>query len=296
MRGLPHHRPDDGCGEHNSATPTQAVAVVSRHHTLLQMAGVAGVHGLQPGSGRPSATRTPAPLANGATTLAGTAHYSRLVGLTGVPAGPVRSLANAHDHGRGPLGSRSRPHQSRRRRSQGSTLSSRRRLRSQRPRTDSAPTPSPSIGSGGAGQAQRTGALLIKDTKREVPVDRAMISELSRMVEVARRESLATVPRCVATNQTPSGAAACLTLPPNSARSLARLVGHRRDADACAVCLAVRIPGDRPGGFLGQAVTAGLVFWRGRRLRGAAAAAVVAPGLRPRFFSVLPTPANFRSR
>jgi hypothetical protein len=47
---------------------------------------------------------------------------------------------------------------------------------------------------------------------------------------------------------------------------------------------------------VGQAVTAGLRFWRGRRLRGALSAAVVDPGLRPRFFSVLPTPANFRSR
>ena len=54
--------------------------------------------------------------------------------------------------------------------------------------------------------------------------------------------------------------------------------------------------GDRSGGFLGQAVAGGLLFWRGRRLRGALAAAVVDPGLRPRFFSVLPTPANFRSR
>jgi hypothetical protein len=125
---------------------------------------------------------------------------------------------------------------------------------------------------------------------------RLMMSELGVVVEVARRESLATVPRRVAANQNPPGAAACLRHLPNSARSLARLVGHRRDADSCAVCLAVRVPGDRPGGFLGQAVAGGLVFWRGRRLRGAAAAAVVAPGLRPRFFSVLPTPARFRSR
>jgi hypothetical protein len=48
--------------------------------------------------------------------------------------------------------------------------------------------------------------------------------------------------------------------------------------------------------FLGQAVTDGLLLWRGRRLRGAPSALVVDPGLRPRFFSVFPTPANFRSR
>ena len=47
--------------------------------------------------------------------------------------------------------------------------------------------------------------------------------------------------------------------------------------------------------FLGQAVMGGLLFWRGRRLRGVLVA-VVDPGLSPRFFSVLPTPANFRSR
>jgi hypothetical protein len=47
---------------------------------------------------------------------------------------------------------------------------------------------------------------------------------------------------------------------------------------------------------LGQAVTGGLRFWRGPRLRGVLSAAVVDPGLRPRFFSVFPTPANFRSR
>jgi hypothetical protein len=47
---------------------------------------------------------------------------------------------------------------------------------------------------------------------------------------------------------------------------------------------------------VGQAVTAGLRFWRGRRLRGVLSAARVARGLRPRFFSVLPAPANFRSR
>jgi hypothetical protein len=296
MRGLPHHRPDDGCGEHNSATPTQAVAVVSRHHTLLQMAGVAGVHGLQPGSGRPSATRTPAPLANGATTLAGTAHYSRLVGLTGVPAGPVRSLANAHDHGRGPLGSRSRPHQSRRRRSQGSTLSSRRRLRSQRPRTDSAPTPSPSIGSGGAGQAQRTGALLIKDTKREVPVDRGddlRVEQNGRGGQTGIAGNRATLRRY---KPDPLRGRGVLDTPAEFGEVLGEACWPPARRRRLRGLLAVRIPGDRPGGFLGQAVTAGLVFWRGRRLRGAAAAAVVAPGLRPRFFSVLPTPANFRSR
>jgi NAD(P)-dependent dehydrogenase (short-subunit alcohol dehydrogenase family) len=52
---------------------------------------------------------------------------------------------------------------------------------------------------------------------------------------------------------------------------------------------------DRSGVSWGQAVTGGLLFWRGRRLRGALVA-VVDPGLRPRFFSVLPTPANFKSR
>jgi hypothetical protein len=48
--------------------------------------------------------------------------------------------------------------------------------------------------------------------------------------------------------------------------------------------------------FLGQAVTDGLLVWRGRGLREAPFALVVDPGLRPRFFSVFPTPANFRSR
>jgi hypothetical protein len=94
----------------------------------------------------------------------------------------------------------------------------------------------------------------------------------------------------------PLRAAACLTFPPNSARSLARLLDHRRDADSRAVCAASGPRGDRPGGSLGQAVAGGLLFWRGPRLREAPAAPVVAPGLRPRFFSVLPTPANFRSR
>jgi hypothetical protein len=61
----------------------------------------------------------------------------------------------------------------------------------------------------------------------------------------------------------------------------------------------------RPGGqgskaiapaLLGQVVMGGSLVWRRRRLRGVLPAAVVDPGLRPRFFSVLPTPANFRSR
>jgi hypothetical protein len=122
-----------------------------------------------------------------------------------------------------------------------------------------------------------------------------MIAELSRMVEVARRESLATVPRRVAANQNPPRAWACLTLPPNSARSLARLLGTAATPTAARSA--------QPSGSqaiawagMGQAVAGGLLFWRGRRLRGAPAAPVVAPGLRPRFFSVLPTPAKFRSR
>jgi len=49
-------------------------------------------------------------------------------------------------------------------------------------------------------------------------------------------------------------------------------------------------------GFPRQAVAGGLLFWRGRRLRGALDATAVDPGLRPRFFSVLPTLCNFRSR
>jgi hypothetical protein len=67
-------------------------------------------------------------------------------------------------------------------------------------------------------------------------------------------------------------------------------------ADSSAVAWLSRLPGGRSGGCLGQAVTAGLLFLRGRRLRGLLSAPVVDPGLRPRFFSVLPTPANFRSR
>jgi hypothetical protein len=56
------------------------------------------------------------------------------------------------------------------------------------------------------------------------------------------------------------------------------------------------VVGDRPAGPRGQAVAGGLLVWRGRRVCGAPAAAVVDPGFRPRFFSVLPTPASFRSR
>jgi hypothetical protein len=66
-------------------------------------------------------------------------------------------------------------------------------------------------------------------------------------------------------------------------------------ADRISVGLAVKAPRRSLRRDLGQAVTAGLRFWRGRRLRGVLSAAVVDPGLRPRFFSVLPTPANFRS-
>jgi len=50
------------------------------------------------------------------------------------------------------------------------------------------------------------------------------------------------------------------------------------------------------GRCLGQAVTGGSLVWRRRRLRGVLSVVVVDPGLRPRFFSILPTPANFRSR
>ena len=63
-----------------------------------------------------------------------------------------------------------------------------------------------------------------------------------------------------------------------------------------SVGLAVKAPRRSLRRDVGQAVTAGLRFWRGRRLRGVLSAASVAPGLRPRFFSVLPTPASFRSR
>jgi hypothetical protein len=49
-------------------------------------------------------------------------------------------------------------------------------------------------------------------------------------------------------------------------------------------------------GVRGQAVAGRFLFWRGRRLPGAPAAPVVDPGLRPRFFSVLPTLCSFRAR
>jgi hypothetical protein len=77
---------------------------------------------------------------------------------------------------------------------------------------------------------------------------------------------------------------------------LDRLLDHHSQADRFAVGLAVKAPRRSLRRYLGQAVTAGLRFWRGRRVRGVLSAAVVDPGLRPRFFSVLPTPANFRSR
>jgi hypothetical protein len=53
--------------------------------------------------------------------------------------------------------------------------------------------------------------------------------------------------------------------------------------------------GDRPAGS-GQAVAGRLLFWRRRRLGRVLAALVVDPGLRPRFFRVLPTFCNFRAR
>jgi hypothetical protein len=90
---------------------------------------------------------------------------------------------------------------------------------------------------------------------------------------------------------TPSAA---LLHPPNSARSSTRLLGYRHQADSFAGCQVRVLAVARR--FPGQAVADGLLVWRGRRVRGAPAAAVVDPGLRPRFFSVLPTPANFRSR
>jgi hypothetical protein len=91
---------------------------------------------------------------------------------------------------------------------------------------------------------------------------------------------------------TPSAA---LLHPPKLGEVVDAASRYRHQADSFAGCqvsgvlaIARRFPG--------QAVADGLLVWRGRRVRGAPAAAVVDPGLRPRFFSVLPTPANFRSR
>jgi hypothetical protein len=74
------------------------------------------------------------------------------------------------------------------------------------------------------------------------------------------------------------------------------LHNQRDQADSFAVGPAVKAPRRSLRRCLGQAVTGGSLVWRRRRLRGVLPAAVVDPGLRPRFFSVLPTPANFRSR
>jgi hypothetical protein len=78
--------------------------------------------------------------------------------------------------------------------------------------------------------------------------------------------------------------------------SSGQVLRHRYQADRISVGLAVKGSSAIVRRDLGQAVTGGLRFWRGRRLRGVLSAVVVDPGLRPRFFSVLPTPANFRSR
>ena len=67
-------------------------------------------------------------------------------------------------------------------------------------------------------------------------------------------------------------------------------------ADTFAVGPAGKTPRRSLGRCLGQAVAGGLRFWRGPRFGGVLFAAVVDPGLRPRFFSVLPTPANCKSR
>jgi hypothetical protein len=47
--------------------------------------------------------------------------------------------------------------------------------------------------------------LSSKDTKKELPVDRGDDLRVGRRRRGSRRESLATVPRCVAANQSPSG-------------------------------------------------------------------------------------------
>ena len=70
----------------------------------------------------------------------------------------------------------------------------------------------------------------------------------------------------------------------------------RHHADSLAAIRPSGLPSDHQAGSLGQALAGSLLFWRERRVRWAPAAPVVAPGLRPRFLSVLPKPANFRSR
>jgi len=185
---------------------------------------------------------------------------------------------------------------SRRRRGQVGTLRSRRLLRRRRPLTEPATTPRPSIASGGAGEPQRTGAPLIKGHENGV-ASRSGRGSPSRAAW-SREPDGNRWQQCHAGSlqtRNPPGLGVLDTLaefggilgeasrPPARHRQLRGLLS-RQD------------PGDRPGGFLGQAVAGGLLFLRGRRLRGAPAATVVAAGLRPRFFSVLPTPASFRSR
>jgi hypothetical protein len=80
------------------------------------------------------------------------------------------------------------------------------------------------------------------------------------------------------------------------ARPSTWLLDHRHQADNFPVGPVSTLLRHPSSGFPGQAVTGGSLVSRRRRLRGAPAAPVVDPGLRPRFFSVLPTPANFRSR
>ena len=83
---------------------------------------------------------------------------------------------------------------------------------------------------------------------------------------------------------------------PASVGSSTWLHNQRDRAVSFAVGPAVKAPTRSLRRCLGQAVTGGSLVWRRRRLRGVLPAAVVDPGLRPRFFSVLPTPAKFRSR